>query len=136
MISGKAEFFPWQRSPREYISVSLRHCSFSLLSDSRKLYNCLAMGFKGAAIIHLTFEGNQAQYFRKAEFFCLATQPREIDRRFPKMPRKEYAMWHIFASRLSFAPDVVIGVGLIGIYFVWIVCAALYRVRQGDHMGH
>ncbi|MDR2489198.1 MAG: hypothetical protein LBD42_06890 [Desulfovibrio sp.] len=45
-------------------------------------------------------------------------------------------MWHIFASRLSFAPDAVIGVGLIGIYFAWIVYMALGRIRQGEHLHH
>ena len=45
-------------------------------------------------------------------------------------------MWHIFVSKLSFAPDAVIGVGLIGIYFVWIVGMALCRIKQGDHMHH
>lgn len=45
-------------------------------------------------------------------------------------------MWHIFASRLSFSPDAVIGVGLIGVYFVWIVSKALSRIKQGDHMHH
>lgn len=45
-------------------------------------------------------------------------------------------MSHIFLSKLSFAPDAVIGVGLIGIYFVWVLCMALCRIKQGDHMHH
>ena len=45
-------------------------------------------------------------------------------------------MWNIFVSKLSMSPDAVIGVGLIGIYFVWIVCTALYRIRRGEHLHH
>ncbi len=45
-------------------------------------------------------------------------------------------MSHIFLSKLSFAPDAVIGVALIGIYFVWIVYKGLCRIKQGDHMHH
>jgi hypothetical protein len=50
--------------------------------------------------------------------------------------KEERGMSHIFISRLSFAPDAVIGVTLIGVYFVWIVATALRRVSQGEHMRH
>lgn len=29
-----------------------------------------------------------------------------------------------------------LGVSLIGVYFVVIVAAAVYRIRQGDHLHH
>lgn len=45
-------------------------------------------------------------------------------------------MWNIFVHRLSFSPDAVIGVGLIGIYFVWMVGMALMRIRRGEHLHH
>lgn len=45
-------------------------------------------------------------------------------------------MWHYFAERVSLAPDAVVGVGLIGIYFVWILGMAFMRIRNGDHMHH
>lgn len=45
-------------------------------------------------------------------------------------------MWHIFVSKLSFAPDAVIGVGLIGIYFAVILATAFRRICAGDHMHH
>lgn len=46
------------------------------------------------------------------------------------------AMWNIFVSKLSFAPEAVVGVGLIGIYFVYIVGTALLRIKNADHMDH
>lgn len=45
-------------------------------------------------------------------------------------------MWHIFAKHVSLAPDAVVGVSLIGIYFVWMLGMAFKRIRQGDHMHH
>ena len=45
-------------------------------------------------------------------------------------------MWNIFVSKLSFAPDAVIGVSLIGIYFAWILYMACYRIKKGDHLHH
>ncbi len=45
-------------------------------------------------------------------------------------------MWTVFTHRLSFSPDAVIGVGLIGIYFVFILCMALMRIRKGEHLHH
>ena len=45
-------------------------------------------------------------------------------------------MWNVFVSKLSFAPDAVIGIGLIGVYFAWIVYMGIYRIRQGDHLHH
>lgn len=45
-------------------------------------------------------------------------------------------MWHIFAERVSTSPDAVVGVGLIGIYFVWMLSMAFKRICQGDHMHH
>ena len=70
--------------------------------------------------IFLTFAGNRAHFLKIKRFW----------------KREERVMWHIFVSKLSFAPDAVIGVGLIGIYFVWIVCMALCRIKQGDHLHH
>jgi hypothetical protein len=45
-------------------------------------------------------------------------------------------MWELFVSRLSFSPDAVVGVSLIGIYFVWMISMALMRIKKGDHMHH
>ncbi len=45
-------------------------------------------------------------------------------------------MWELFVSKLSFAAEPVIGVSLIGIYFVWMMVMATKRVAQGDHMKH
>ncbi len=45
-------------------------------------------------------------------------------------------MWNIFVSRLNFSPDAVVGVSLIGFYFVFIVWAALMRIKRGEHMHH
>lgn len=45
-------------------------------------------------------------------------------------------MWHIFAERVSLAPDAVVGVSLIGIYFVWMLSMAFMRISKGDHMHH
>ena len=51
-------------------------------------------------------------------------------------PQEDTVMWHVFVSKVSLAPDAVVGVSLIGIYFVWMLCMACKRVRQGDHMHH
>lgn len=45
-------------------------------------------------------------------------------------------MWHIFVSHLSSSPDAIIGVGLIFVYFVWMLSMAFMRIRNGDHMHH
>ena len=45
-------------------------------------------------------------------------------------------MWDIFVHRLNFSPDAVVGVSLIGIYFVVIVWAAAMRIKRGEHMHH
>lgn len=45
-------------------------------------------------------------------------------------------MWNIFVSKLSSSPDAIVGVGLIGIYFAWIICMAAYRIKRGEHMHH
>ncbi len=45
-------------------------------------------------------------------------------------------MWSLFVSKLSFAPDAVVGVSLIGIYFVWIMYMALKRISRAEHMHH
>ena len=45
-------------------------------------------------------------------------------------------MWHIFSSKLSLAPDALIGICLIGVYFIWIIRMGLYRIKKGDHMRH
>ena len=45
-------------------------------------------------------------------------------------------MWNIFVHKLNFSPDAVIGVSLIGIYFVIIVGAALMRIKRGEHLHH
>lgn len=50
--------------------------------------------------------------------------------------KEDIHMWHYFAERVSLAPDAVVGVGLIGIYFVWILGMAFMRIRNGDHMHH
>lgn len=33
-------------------------------------------------------------------------------------------------------PQAFLGVSLIGVYFVVIVAAAIYRIQQGDHLRH
>lgn len=45
-------------------------------------------------------------------------------------------MWNIFVHKLSFSPDAVIGVSLIGIYFVFIVGMAVIRIKRGEHLHH
>ncbi len=45
-------------------------------------------------------------------------------------------MWSLFVSKLSFSPDAVVGVSLIGIYFAFIVTSAIRRIRAGEHMHH
>jgi hypothetical protein len=45
-------------------------------------------------------------------------------------------MWEVFVSRLSFHPDAVVGVSLIGIYFLWIIKMAVTRIFNGDHLSH
>ncbi len=45
-------------------------------------------------------------------------------------------MWNIFVQHVSLAPDAVVGVSLIGIYFVWMLNMAIKRIIQGDHMHH
>ncbi len=45
-------------------------------------------------------------------------------------------MWDIFVSRLSFAPDAVVGVGLIVVYFIWMIGMAVMRIHKGEHMHH
>lgn len=45
-------------------------------------------------------------------------------------------MWNYFVHHLSFSPDALIGVGLILVYFVWMISMAVMRVRGGEHMHH
>ena len=45
-------------------------------------------------------------------------------------------MWNLFVSKLSFAPDAVVGVSLIGVYFVWMLYMAFARIKRGEHMHH
>ena len=45
-------------------------------------------------------------------------------------------MWHIFVKNLYSSPDAIVGVGLIGVYFIWIMGMALLRIRRGEHMRH
>lgn len=45
-------------------------------------------------------------------------------------------MGHIFVSHLSTSPDAIVGVGLIFVYFVWMVGMAFMRISKGDHMHH
>ncbi len=45
-------------------------------------------------------------------------------------------MWNLFVSKLSSSPDAIVGVSLIGIYFAWIIGAALYRIKRGEHLHH
>ena len=45
-------------------------------------------------------------------------------------------MWHTFVSHLSFAPSAVVGVGLILVYFIWMMYMAGMRIKKGDHMHH
>jgi hypothetical protein len=45
-------------------------------------------------------------------------------------------MWHIFVKNLSSSPDAIVGVSLIGIYFVWMVSMALMRCYRGEHVHH
>lgn len=45
-------------------------------------------------------------------------------------------MWNLFVSSLSTSADAWVGVGLIGVYFVWMMSMALMRICKGDHMRH
>ena len=45
-------------------------------------------------------------------------------------------MWNIFMKHVSTAPDAVIGVGLIVVYFIWMMSMAMLRIKRGDHMHH
>jgi hypothetical protein len=51
-------------------------------------------------------------------------------------PGGEFAMWHIFVKNLSTAPDAVVGIGLIAVYFLWMMGMALVRIKRGEHMEH
>lgn len=45
-------------------------------------------------------------------------------------------MSHVFLANLSTSADAWVGVGLIGVYFVWMLCMAMTRIAKGDHMHH
>ena len=45
-------------------------------------------------------------------------------------------MSHIFFAKLSSSPDAWVGIGLIVVYFIWMVSMAVLRIRKGDHMHH
>jgi hypothetical protein len=45
-------------------------------------------------------------------------------------------MSHIFIANLSSSADAWVGVGLLAVYFVWMVSMAVMRIRKGDHMHH
>ncbi|MDR2801446.1 MAG: hypothetical protein LBB52_09350 [Desulfovibrio sp.] len=45
-------------------------------------------------------------------------------------------MSHIFFANLSHSADAWIGVGLIVVYFVWMCCMSVMRIRKGDHLHH
>jgi hypothetical protein len=45
-------------------------------------------------------------------------------------------MSHIFTANLSHSSDAWIGVGLIGVYFVWMLYMALMRISKGEHLHH
>jgi hypothetical protein len=45
-------------------------------------------------------------------------------------------MSHIFTANLSHSSDAWIGVGLIGVYFVWMLYMALTRISKGEHLHH
>ena len=45
-------------------------------------------------------------------------------------------MSHIFLANLSNSADAWVGVGLIGVYFVWMMSMAVMRIWKGDHMHH
>jgi hypothetical protein len=45
-------------------------------------------------------------------------------------------MGHIFVKNLSSSPDAIVGIGLIVVYFIWMMGMAVMRIRRGEHMGH
>ena len=45
-------------------------------------------------------------------------------------------MWNVFVSNLSSSPDSWVGVGLIGVYFVWMLYMAAMRIGKAEHMRH
>lgn len=45
-------------------------------------------------------------------------------------------MWHVFVNHLSHSADAWVGVGLIFVYFVWMLSMAAMRIRKGDHVHH
>ena len=54
-----------------------------------------------------------------------------------KMQQQEDSrMSHIFIANLSHSADAWVGVGLIGVYFVWMLYMAMMRVKKGDHLHH
>lgn len=44
--------------------------------------------------------------------------------------------WHVFVANLSHSADAWVGVGLIFVYFVWMVSMAFMRIKKGDHLHH
>jgi hypothetical protein len=42
----------------------------------------------------------------------------------------------LVTNAMHSTPQGFLGVTLIGVYFVVIVCTAIYRIRQGDHLQH
>ncbi|MDL2207582.1 hypothetical protein LJB82_02585 [Desulfovibrio sp. OttesenSCG-928-M16] len=45
-------------------------------------------------------------------------------------------MWHVFTSHLSHSADAWVGVGLIFVYFAWMLYMAMMRICKADHMHH
>ena len=45
-------------------------------------------------------------------------------------------MSHIFFANLSSSADAWVGVGLIGVYFVWMLGMAVMRILKAEHMHH
>lgn len=45
-------------------------------------------------------------------------------------------MSHNFFANLSHSADAWVGVGLIAVYFVWMLGMAVLRIKKGDHMHH
>ena len=45
-------------------------------------------------------------------------------------------MFNMLMRNISTEPDALVGVGLIVVYFIWMMSMSLMRIKRGDHMHH
>jgi hypothetical protein len=82
----------------------------------------------GPGTIKPVQRGQQTQ--QTAEQTCCRCAPSNIEL------FRGVVMSHIFTANLSHSSDAWIGVGLIGVYFVWMLYMALMRISKGEHLHH